>query len=238
MTEEYETLVRIPVHFVDGAWVTETGRRLTASDGTTAEFVLSKNALLDLCQEPEVHPRKSCQFLDQGATLRIALRVRQPDELTEALMNILIAPEDMLQNVEWGTVKGWHSTEAHFVEIDLGEPTNEQRETAPNFAGGLLVKLRGDFISEITPSTFNLPDGISETKPRTLNHAYTILSELYETHRASHTGSIYQTVFYQGEDERWYPLGHLKELGNTKANGALVPSEKFAEEFWSSVRSW
>lgn len=195
----------IPVHFVDGAWVTESGRRLTASNGTSAEFVMPKDEASKLWPKRIVHARECAQFLEHGVALRIALRVRQLDELKGALIKHLISPRDMFGKVEWGKVQGWHSTEAHFFEIALGEPSKDQKEEFPDFTGGLLIGVRGMDVYEVTPSPFDLPEGISERKPQTLNHAYTILSEIYEIHRASHTGSIYQTVFYQGEDKRWQP---------------------------------
>ena len=235
MTEKHETFVRIPVRFVDGAWVTESGRRLTASDGTVADFVVRQDAMSELWPKRVVHEHEYVQFLEQGGALRIALRVRQPDELRGALLKHLVPFGDMFGQVEWGSVKGWHSTEARFFEIKLGEPTEGQLDVFPDFSGGLMVGVRGWRIEDIAPSLFELPEAVSERQPLSLNHAYTLLSEIYEIHRASHTGSIYQTVFYRGEGGRWYPLDLLREIGIALSKGIALPSEEMANEFWSSV---
>lgn len=238
MPDDLKTFVRIPVHFADGAWVTESGRSLTASNGTRAEFIMAEDAASELWPQHVLHARECVQFLEKGASLRIALRVRQLDELKGALIKHLIPPRNMFGKVEWGKVQGWHSTEAHFFEIALGDPSEDQKEDFPDFSGGLLIGVRGMDVDDVTPSPFDLPEGISDRKPQTLNHAYTILSEIYEIHRSSHTGSIYQTVFYQGEDKRWYPLGLLKEFAIAKARGISAPDERFANEFWSSAKRW
>jgi len=43
-----------------------------------------------------------------------------------------------------------------------------------------------------------------------LNHAFTKLSETYDTWRISHTGNIYTRVFYQERNGKWYPLDLLR----------------------------
>ena len=36
-------------------------------------------------------------------------------------------------------------------------------------------------------------------------HAFTLLSQMYEKHRISNTGNVYTRVFYQDRDQHWYP---------------------------------
>lgn len=231
MTEEFEEFVRIVVSFKNGAWVTSTGRKLTAVEGTTAELILPAEASSKLWPQREVPVRKLCQFLAPGASLMFALRVRQHESLAKPLLEYLIPPHTMRGEVEWGSVKGWHSTEAHFFQITLGASSAEQREKTPDFAGGLLVEVRGKAIKVMDVSPFALPKGISDKKLLSLNHAFTILSEVYETHRAAHTGSIYETVFYRGSDDRWYPLGHLRKLGGTDIGKTVLAQEETADLF-------
>lgn len=45
---------------------------------------------------------------------------------------------------------------------------------------------------------------------RSLNHAYTLLSETFEPHRIGHTGSAWHKAHVY-EDERWKPLDELRE---------------------------
>lgn len=231
MTKEFEKFVRIAVSFKNGAWVTSTGRRLTAVEGTSAELILPAEAGSKLWPEREVPARKLCQFLTPGASLMFALRVRQHESLTGTLLKHLISPHTMRGEVEWGSVKGWHSTEAHFIQITLGASTEKQRENAPGFMGGLLVEVRGNAIKVMDVSPFTLPEGVSDKKLLSLNHAFTILSEVYEIHRAAHTGNIYETVFYKGSDDRWYPLGHLRKLGGPDIGKTALVLEETADLF-------
>jgi hypothetical protein len=44
-----------------------------------------------------------------------------------------------------------------------------------------------------------------------LNHAFTVLSERYETNRLSHTGNVFERVFYfDSAAGRWRVLGELR----------------------------
>jgi hypothetical protein len=55
-----------------------------------------------------------------------------------------------------------------------------------------------------------LPHSISAEPVATLNHAYTKLSEVFETWRISHTGNIYTRVLYHERNGNWYPLDTLR----------------------------
>lgn len=48
-----------------------------------------------------------------------------------------------------------------------------------------------------------MPDGFDPKEATSLNHACTLLSEKYETHRISHTKNVYQYVFYLDELRYW-----------------------------------
>ena len=74
-----------------------------------------------------------------------------------------------------------------------------------------------------------MPDGFDEPTAISLNHAFTLLSERYETQRISHTGSAYSRVFYQEADGRWYPLADLRE-------GVLASVERrFIADAWREL---
>jgi len=62
------------------------------------------------------------------------------------------------------------------------------------------------------------PEEFEMESAQSLNHAFTKLSERFETHRLSHTGSVYSRVFYKESDSHWYPLEELKNpvFGNAE----------------------
>jgi len=81
----------------------------------------------------------------------------------------------------------------------------------------------------VRSTTVVLPEKISEEPIVSLNHAYTVLSEAFEYWRKSHTGNIYERVFYRERNDRWYALDTLR-------NKALQKQEQdIARELWEGL---
>ena len=83
--------------------------------------------------------------------------------------------------------------------------------------GGAAVDRDGGALEE-------LPEGFDPKTATSLNHACTLLSERYETHRMSHTLNVYQHVFYQeheatNDKPHWRPLDALR-------NGVIADMER------------
>ena len=75
-------------------------------------------------------------------------------------------------------------------------------------------------------TTVLLPAAITDKPVQSLNHAYTKLSETFETGRISHTGNIYTRVLYRERNLKWYPLDVLR-------NKALAKQEhEIANSLW------
>ena len=90
----------------------------------------------------------------------------------------------------------------------------------PCFAEVLLLsQLQIEFFrhkkSTFRPCKLNIP--FINKEALSLNHAYTLLSERIETHRRSHTGNVFERVFFQ-KDNSWYPLQVLREEFEQKLN--------------------
>ena len=62
-----------------------------------------------------------------------------------------------------------------------------------------------------------------------LNHAFTRLSEQYERHRISHTGNVYERMFYEEANGAWYPLAGLRDGVRERAEQAIL------SEAWSRI---
>lgn len=88
--------------------------------------------------------------------------------------------------------------------------------------GGLWLKVKGLDADKIESSSIALPSGIHSAPAKSLNHAFTILSEIYETQRLSHTGNVYERVFYQEKDGRWCPLDWLRQAELAVAENGLI----------------
>jgi hypothetical protein len=76
----------------------------------------------------------------------------------------------------------------------------------------------------IESGSVQLPD-VEEALPPTadsLNHAFTLLSRVFEPWRKAHTGSIYERVFYRESNDTWYPLKFLRDRTMVEAERAVI----------------
>jgi hypothetical protein len=121
-------------------------------------------------------------------------------------------------------VDSWHlpSVSTQFVPVSLGPvrktPTTEMFEED----GGLWMVVSGLGECELFSSSVDFPEELAMESAQSLNHAFTKLSERFETHRLSHTGSVYSRVFYLESDLRWYPLEYLKSAALGRAEHAVM----------------
>jgi hypothetical protein len=91
----------------------------------------------------------------------------------------------------------WNPDTIAFVEVWLGGPDDKQARLFQTNRGGLWLMTEGVEAVGLASTTVLLPDIISAEPVASLNHAYTKLSETFETWRISHTGNIYTRVLYQ-----------------------------------------
>lgn len=64
--------------------------------------------------------------------------------------------------------------------------------------------------SSLRPCTCSVPS-MPGFESRSINHAFTKISEKFETSRLSHTGNVFERVFYHDtERSAWVPLGGFR----------------------------
>jgi hypothetical protein len=85
-------------------------------------------------------------------------------------------------------------TEYWLVEAQLKEP--------------LYVRVRGDDEARLEKCICEIPAVGREAT--SVNHAFTIASETYETKRLSHTGNVFERVFTEPTSGQWHTLGELR----------------------------
>jgi hypothetical protein len=105
----------------------------------------------------------------------------------------------------------WNPRTIAFVEVKLAGPNNKQARLFDTNRGGLWLITEGVEAVGLASTTVLLPPAISAKPVASLNHAYTKLSETFETWRISHTGNIYARVLYQERNGTWYPLDILRD---------------------------
>ncbi len=66
---------------------------------------------------------------------------------------------------------------------------------------------RGTKNAELLPCRCSIP--LIEEEAKSINHAYTLISQVYEPHRMSHTGNVFAKVWYM-TNNRWKPLKSLR----------------------------
>jgi hypothetical protein len=125
----------------------------------------------------------------------------------------LINHKDLPASATWMEMVRLGPPKPNVSRIKFGEGVAEDQ------TGGLWLKVKGFDKTELISSTILMPEGFDEPTAISLNHAFTMLSERFETLRLSHTGSAYTRVFYKEANGRWYPLADLRE-------GVLVSAER------------
>ena len=81
-----------------------------------------------------------------------------------------------------------------FAEIILKEP--------------LSMVLRGTKKSMLCSCKCQLP--FLNIEAESINHVYTLLSTHFEKSRRSHSGNVFQKIYYSNQNG-WYPLDHLRK---------------------------
>jgi hypothetical protein len=72
----------------------------------------------------------------------------------------------------------------------------------------LRIRIRGDQEAKLEPCTCVIP--ALKREATSVNHAFTIISEAYETERLSHTGNVFQRAYTPVGPKRWQTLDDLR----------------------------
>ena len=67
-----------------------------------------------------------------------------------------------------------------------------------------------------------MPEGFHEKTAISLNHAFTMLSQKFESHRISNTGNVYDRFFYKESNGHWFPLDDLRRGAQSQTERALI----------------
>jgi hypothetical protein len=217
--------LHIPVRLAQGIWECALGGPVPAKDGTQAELIVERTSISDRAFLEMMERKGRHKVLDEGTPLLVCLTVKPESPPAGTLGTLLkhykremIAPEFL---------DSWNSgSPLTFIEVKLGGPDEKQTNLFGTDRGGLWLITQGLEAIGLASTTVLLPEPISDRQVTSLNHAYTKLSEIFETWRISHTGNIYKRVLYQERNNRWYPLDVLR-------NKALEKREKeIAKDIW------
>lgn len=218
-----QSSLRLPVQLVDGTWELLYGGALELPMDTTAELVLPPGTVVDEQWYNALQRPNRYKLLDVGTELRVALTVCEAER--KAFRNLL-RPFDLQVYRPAGLL----SPETKFVSVHLRRA--EAKDARQDTRSGLWVETRGLDVRYVRSGPVGLPalagvDGPADS----LNHAFTLLSEILEPWRKSHTGNVYERVFYQDSDRYWYPLRDLRDAALASAERQIITA------LWERVRS-
>lgn len=218
--------VTVPVKRVGDRWEFFYGGDVPVEEGTLGELSFSVTSIADEVFRQRVTSQTSFKILEENTTLMVALSDRGSAK-PYAEFDAKHFPQGIpIGTSRWARVRLGPPKKKKGAEEALGG--GSQQALFPE-TGGLWLKLKGLEKCELVSGTILMPDGFPEPTATSLNHALTLLSREYETHRISNTGNVYTRVFYQDRDDGWYPLDDLRRGVQAKVERTLV------NELWAEV---
>lgn len=218
-------LVRLPMKYIKGRWVLEYGGDLPIEHGASGQLCLEASSIEPSKQKDLFLKEERFQILPEGTALRVLVDVRDWSSLTKAQAACLHSWEEVhpyQHTIPFPRLSPDHC----LVEVQIGRPSSAQSSWLDDEEGGLWLRTEGVTSIGLLSSQIALPSCVSNRPAQSLNHAYTLLSELFEPWRRTHTGSVYRLVFYKEGDGNWYPLRLLRD------NRLAVKSQQIAYELW------
>ncbi len=222
MTSKIPARLKLPVRCVDGQWEFALGGAVPVRPGAEAELVIDASQIADTDFLLRVTKKVVVPFLPVGTTLAVALSPRSP----EFDRMLSIPTLDRLDGPFAVASRHLPSTSTRFAMVTLAEPA-ELFANGPEpdaTAGGLWLTVTGLWDCELNSPPVNFPKEYGLAPARSLNHAFTRLSEKFESHRISHTGNVFLRVFYCEHDGWWRPLRLLRERAVNRAENAILSS--------------
>lgn len=212
------------------SWVNKD-LNVTFKAGTVATIKLDSSLVIDKkLKRPKQKKNKKTQIFEDGDELLVALKQPLKKPLPDELMDTFY-DKSKLSFCDSPYLSARFSLSSYsFVKVTLKQADSS---TFPTEAG--VPKGTGWY--EDTPfqkgavhcGTIVLPEAVQvKVTPKSLNHAYTLLSERIELDRMSHTGNVYQLIFYKESDGKWYPLDKLRNPSSFD-NAEMIVSKLWRE---------
>lgn len=205
--------IRVPVKLVNGQWELLYGGPVRVADGAFGELHLDRSAFDDKDFLKALTQKRRVEVLPEGIELRVALSIHTP---LPGFEHCLISQRDT-PYVDFAKVGGTY----YFVPVWLASPSEMQRRRGVT-SGALTLVLEGMEPRAIESGQVRLPDIPSLGPADSLNHAFTLLSEVFEPWRQAHTGNIYERIFYKETDGLWYPLDALRDKQLAEAEREVI----------------
>lgn len=225
--------LRVPVRFVDGILECALGGAVPVKDGTEAELLVDRKFIADKAFLEMMERKGRHKVLDEGTFLLVCLTIKPESPISDTLRPLLKSYNSLRGTIATEFLNTWNPGTLAFVEVQLGGPDDKQARLFETNRGGLWLMTQGVEAVGLASTTILLPTAITDKPVASLNHAYTKLSETFETLRISHTGNIYTRVLYQERNGRWYPLDLLRNKALEKQEQEIAKG--IWEEFMANM---
>ncbi len=155
-------------------------------DGVVGDLKVPRYAVLDKAVLKKLEMEDAAEIRPTGARLGALINIKETIE--DDKMKYFIKPDSVY-------VQGW------LVEIALTEP--------------LKLRLRGTKKGELYDCGCTIK-ALDNRGATSINQAYTLISQIYETHRRSHSGNVFEKVYCWDEKAGWQKLGDLRDALEAK----------------------
>lgn len=204
--------IRLPVSMKGGKLTCVYDGSIPIVDGAVGELIVDADSITDPDFLNLLKKKSRHMLLPAGENLLVALTIKPYPKLSDHLLEQL---EDCT-NLGAGFRDTFRPGLTKFVRIRVGTSTDPEWTLKLDQAGGIWLEMEGQQAKSVSTTSIELPAvGIDENVD-SLNHAFTLLSEVFEPWRKSHTGNIYDRILYQEANGAWYPISVLRNLHEAK----------------------
>jgi hypothetical protein len=178
--------IRLPVRFIEGRFINQiTGVAITEiKHETPCEIIVNANKITDDDLLIVLGNETDVDLVKEGTVL--LAQVGRKD-IPSNMRQFAVSPDGMSSKYD-----------AEYVEIELREP--------------LVMKFRGSKQPQLKDCECYIRS--IDQIAKSINHAYSLISTAFEPKRRSHTGNVFQKVFYSYETrsqrQGWHVLNRLR----------------------------
>ena len=199
MFSKYEKNIRIPVIFEDGQIKFYYGGAMPIiEEGTIGELVLPEYSVENKEIVKKLQDKYEVRLFDSGTILYLGM---QNNFIPHNLFGSVVE----LKNV-------YPPIDCQFVEVILNEP--------------LYLLFRGSKQAKLQNVECVIP-ALANKKAISINNAYTLISEVFEPERKSHSGNVFDKCYYKYIDiksgtEHYFPIERLRQNYEAEYEKVLI----------------
>lgn len=194
MSDDNDKVIKIPIRIANNIIRYYYGGDLPEfSDGAIGDLIVPEFAVIDKKFISIIQAEQKYQILDRDTIVMMGIKGND-------------LPTEFRQNINPNHLDHEYKIHDGFVGVLLKEP--------------LYLQYRGS--KKPTLSDVKCYIEVLKIDAISLNNAFTIISEKFETSRKSHTGNVFDKCFYKSENGKWYPINKLREDIVSKFEESLV----------------